>query len=78
MVIFGPVAGFLLAAVLISLAVFGLLPVFERRSQDEDLEHALVVECLENAEDLVDADDGADAVPRSLERYGAMAGGRWR
>ena len=77
MVIVGMVAGFLLAAVLISLAVFGVLPVFERRSERDDVDHALVVECLENAEDLVGAGVGGREGERPAARYGAMSGGRW-
>ena len=77
MVIFGMVAGFLLAAVLIWLAVFAVLPVFDRNTRVEDAEHALVIECLENAAALDAAAGGGHDEPRPAERYGAMSGGRW-
>ena len=78
MVIIGTIAGFLLAAVLISLAVYGVLPVFERRAEREHVDHELVVECLENADELVGAGRGSRDRGRPAPAYGVMSAGRWR
>ena len=93
MVIFGTIAGFLLAAVVISLAVFAVLPVFERRAEREHVDHDLVVECLENADELIGAgrlggarelvgagvaSGNGNGGRRPDARYGVMSGGRWQ